>query len=191
MFAYCRNNPVNRKDSDGMSDENVKDDESQNNTENFLKWFLSHMSRQRKDGHTFSVGYTVGATWGDSGGSITKCISVDNSYNYAIQQSDSLCAGMGTGASGGLSFSYTSADNVRDLEGASSSYGATICNGFGIAVDYVTFTAATNPNKKCWGITVSLLCGAEADMHRSESFTTSKLKIWNPFKALLDRIYSN
>ena len=186
MFAYCRSNPVNRIDSHGMTDGTA----NKNEGKSFWEEFLEHMARKRKDGHTFSVGFTTGATWGDSGGSTSYCLSVDNSYNYATQRSDSLCAGAGTGASGGLVFTYTSADNVQDLKGPSSTYGATICAIFGLSIDYIEFTAATDPDKECWGISVSLLYGAEADIHRGESFTTSS-ESWNPFKALSDWLYSN
>ena len=188
MFAYCRNNVVNRKDMCGNKDEDVAQQE-EDEEESFWESFLNHMARQRKEGHTFSVGYVVGALWGSAGGSNSGCISVDNSYNYALQDSSSLNAGIGTGVSGGLVFTYTSADNVQDLRGESEAYGFTLCGSLGISVDYITFTAASNPSEKCWGISVGLLAGAEVDIHAGNSYTRSK-KSWNPFKALKDWIFA-
>ena len=178
MCAYCRNNPITRKDSLGYSDEDATDEDNES------PWskFFSHMARQRKNGHTFSVGYVYSGLWGGFGAGKSGCIAVDNSYNYALQGTDSLSVGDGTGASGGLVFTYTNADSVQDLRGTSTSTGITLCGVFGIALDYVEFTAATNPQKKCWGISVSILIGAQADAHKSESYTESTPS-WNPFRA--------
>ena len=189
MFAYCRNNSVKRKDLDGKEDDDATQQEKEDE-ESFWERFLDHMARQRENGHTFSVGYVLGATWGSAGGSTSGCISVDNSYNYALQSTDSLNIGAGTGASGGLIFTYTNADNVQDLRGNSNAYGLTLCEYFGISIDYITFTAATDPSKKCWGISVGLLVGAEADIHAGESYTQSK-KSWNPFKVLKDWLFGS
>ena len=192
MFAYCDNNPVMDCDPFGAMPVAFplayKDDSNEDLS--FWESFLLHMSRQRKNGHTFSVGYACGSVWGDMGYGKSGCIAVDNSYNYALQSSDSVNVGFGTGASVGLVFTYTTADNVYDLEGSSSAYGVTVCVVFGVAIDFISFTAATDPSKKCYGISVALLCGAEFDGHASESYTTSR-KSWNPFKALYDAIHSN
>ena len=190
MFAYCRNNPVVRIDINGTADKSIEEDNDDKESRSFGKDFLAHMARQRTNGHTFSVGFAVGSLWGDSGGGKTHCLSVDNSYNYAIQESASVSTGGGTGTSAGLIFTYTSADNVQDLAGSSTAYGGTICAVFGISLDYIQFSPPTKPEQKCWGISVSLLFGAGADIHRSDAYTTSS-KSWNPFMALLDLLYPN
>ena len=190
MFAYCRNNPVVRIDINGTADKSIEEDNDDKESRSFGKDFLAHMARQRTNGHTFSVGFAVGSLWVDSGGGKTHCLSVDNSYNYAIQESASVSTGGGTGTSAGLIFTYTSADNVQDLAGSSTAYGGTICAVFGISLDYIQFSPPTKPEQKCWGISVSLLFGAGADIHRSDAYTTSS-KSWNPFMALLDLLYPN
>jgi len=107
MFAYCGNNAVNMLDSTGTRfrlnrclapdtpcASSPKEDESPSD---FFENYLKHMARPRKDGHTFSVGYSGGSGIGGATGGKSGVISVDTSYNYAIQETTST----GTSTGGG------------------------------------------------------------------------------------------
>ena len=199
MFAYCGNNAVNMLDSTGTRfrlnrclapdtpcASSPKEDESPSD---FFENYLKHMARPRKDGHTFSVGYSGGSGIGGATGGKSGVISVDTSYNYAIQETTSTGTSTGGGGSIGLAFTYTNANSIRDLNGESVSYGATIVAATGISVDIIRFSAATDPSVSCWGISVVILFGGEVDIHASDNYTTTKTKIWNPFDWLRDLLY--
>ena len=192
MFAYCNNNSVNFADPSGMysscrvSRQCLSDGGSSllptscaSKENDFVEWLLLHMARQRKEGNTFSVGFSGGKS---------VVLSVDTSHNYAIQETTSTGAASGFGGSAGLVMTYTNATDVQDLTGSSNSYGATIVAFAGLSIDYITFNPASNPSTTCWGISVIISLGGEADIHGAQNYTTSTSS-WNPFIALWDLWY--
>ena len=157
----------------------------ENNSPSNLEMFLTHMARPRDDGNTFSAGFAFGA----SGGGVTEgksyVLSVDTSHNYATQKSTTSGASTGAGVSGGIVMTYTNATNVQDLAGPSDSYGATVASLGGLSIDYISFVPASNPDKKCWGFSVTVSLGGELEFHRAQNFTESS-ESWNPFLKLSD-----
>ena len=148
------------------------------------------MARQRKDGRTSSVGITGGTSFGGATGGKSRVLSVDNSYNYEIQESTSYGGSTSlAGGSAGLQFTFTNAPNVHDLTGTSKAYGATIVGIVGMTIDYIEFVPASRPDTTCWGINVVIAFGAEGEIHAFENYTTAESKIFNPFLWLRGKIY--
>ena len=201
MFAYCTNNPVNFHDPTGLckntfsiyfkvdcNSRTCKTSSSYN--PGFIETFLQHMARPRKEGRTSSVGITGGSSFGGATGGKSRVLSVDNSYNYEIQESTSYGGSTGlAGSSAGLQFTFTNAPHVHDLTGTSSAYGVTIVGVAGLSVDYIEFVPASRPNTTCWGINVVIAFGAEGEIHASENYTTSESTIFNPFLWLHEKLY--
>ncbi len=154
----------------------------------YFEKLLSHLARPRKNGNTFSVGLIGASNNGGIMAGKSGVLSVDTSHNYAFQGTTTMGAAPGIGGSGGLIFTYTNATDVQDLAGASKSYGFTLVATAGVSIDYITFTPASNPNAKCWGVSVAILAGGEAEVHGAENYTTST-KSWNPLIALRKRLY--
>ena len=194
-FAYCGNNPVNCVDPTGydasfvnsfsskMKDAWIKGYDYVCQAESYgaYKKFAEHLTRPRENGSTFSFGFTGGYTSGGVTGGKSYALSVDSSYNYALQKTESVGVATGIGASGGIAISFTDATNVNDLNGKSLSRGVTLISIFGISIDYIEFNPASNPDKTCRGINVVISAGGELDFHAMENYTTT-IKQWNPFK---------
>ncbi len=205
MYAYCYNNPVAYSDSEGnrpivgagpISKETVEQKKQSvaamnpkiTKTEKWSKpkkraveEFSSHMARPREDGSTFSVGITGGYTSGGISIGKTSVLSVDSSYNYAVQKTESFGISTGVGGSIGIVFSFTNASNVQDLVGASESKGITLVGLSGVSIDYVTFNPASNPYETCYGINVAISIGGELEYHKLENYTVST-NSFNPFR---------
>ena len=202
MFVYCNNNPVNIYDPDGRCSRFLgflwKVDCGKSTCETSRNYadkepgsfekFLTHMARPRKEGNTFSVGLSGGATAAGITTGKSGVLSVDTSYNYALQDTTTIGSAPGLGGSGGLVITYTNATDVQDLAGASVSYGVTLVSAAGISIDYITFTPSSNPSTTCWGISIVVSLGGEFEAHAAENFTTSTSS-WNPFIALRDFLY--
>ena len=198
MFTYCKNNTPNRDDPTGLCSRflGIKIDclrstcESSKNygKPGFLEQFLTHLARPRENGHTFSVGLAGSTSLGGASQGMSGVLSVDSSFNYALQETKSLGNGLGTGGSGGLVFTYTNASNVQDLAGASSAYGFTLVSILGISLDYITFSPASNPDTICNGLSLTLSLGGEADLHGTDNYTTSTPS-WNPIIELRKLIF--
>jgi len=137
-------------------------------------------------GRTFSAGLSVGATYIYESKGVSACISSDDDGNYALQGTTSHVTATGIGASVGLTLTYTNATNIEDLEGTSTSIGGTICSLGGIAIDYISFVPASNPNITCWGICVTISGGAGVEFHENYNYTTAISDTWNAWLALRD-----
>ena len=199
-FSYCLNNPQNLIDPSGYcantfsiyfkvdcGKRNCPTSSSFNPTD--LYKVLTDLAAPNKDGHTFSAGLTAGNTTGNTSQSVSICVSADSSNNYAIQSTTSHSGATGAGASVAVVLTYTNANNVLDLEGTSESWGGTFCLCEGVAIDYISFSPSSDPNKKCWGISVSISSGGEIEGHRMFNYTSST-DSWNLWAWLRDAIYS-
>lgn len=204
MFAYCLNNVINIIDSNGKcgrflgflwkldcgsttcktSKNYGVEDPSPFDT---FGGFLRHLLRDRDNALTFSIGPTIGVSAGGVSESWSGAVSVDSTYNYAIQTTKSSGTSTGASASAGLTMSLTSAKNIEDLNGESKSYGFSIAGAVGVAADFVTFNPASQPGKTCYGINLSIVIGADAEVH-SNINNTQTVGMWNPIKAILDSI---
>lgn len=104
-----------------------------------------------------------------------------------MQSTDTLSVASGMGASGGLSLTWTNAKYVSDLNGSSDVAGFTAIGLVGISVDCLIFVPASEPNTTKYGICVSILWGAGADIHAGTSYTQP---LWsgNPISWLIDMI---
>ena len=180
MFAYCRNNPVCRTDSTGTEDEDATDNDEEGFLDGLIAIFKA-MSDERSEGNTFSVGMVAGNSVGGSVGSRSYCISTDSSQNFAVQDTSSVGGATGHGGSLGLSFTWTNATDVQDLQGESKSQGFTVVALVGFAIDFITFNPASDPDTTKYGVSVSILGGADVDIHSQTNFTSSS-KSWNPLK---------
>ena len=203
MFAYCNNDPVGYLDSTGhlpirnaairMTDGVCSSPKPKtDNSLSIVKQILDACTDTPREGTTFSVGITASGNWGGSSGSWTGCISVDKSHNYALQETTALSgsSSAGVGASVGLTYTFTNAKNVQDLTGVSQSWGITLVEGVGASVDILRFIPASNPNDVNWGVSISIVLGAEVEAHAAENYTTST-ESWNPLKKLKQRIFGD
>ena len=182
-FLYCGNNAVNFSDPDGYRYVCNTFHGGGTKKRNIFEKILDSITTPTLQGGTFSVGVSAGSSWGGAGGGWSGCVSVDTAYNYALQETTSLSASTGGGASGGLAFTCTNAKDVQDLSGESNCRGVTLCGIAGISIDLISFVPASNPDTINWGICVTLLVGADFDGHRAVSNTEST-RSWNPFKEL-------
>ena len=183
MFAYCLNNPINYTDANGFTSEPSTHADSCECFLCSLERLLIELAAPDDDGNTFSVGLSLGYTFNYITQGIQYCISADTSNNYALQNTSSYGAATGFGVGGGLTFTYTNANNVQDLTGSSESIGGTVCVLGGISVDYITFVPASQPDRTCWGISITLSAGAELEGHANYNYTTSS-ESWNLWDAL-------
>ena len=202
MYSYCQNNPVMFSDKNGMCSKflgflwkidckNPNCSTSRkyiNRTPGFLEETLTKLTRPREDGATFSVGGSFGSTVGGNMLGKSGVLSVDSSYNYALQETTSTGVATGEGVSFGLVLTYTNASNVQDLSGYSESTGGSFVAVGGFAIDVISFNPASNPEKTCWGVSVTLSGGIEAEAHSASNDTTST-DSWNPLKSLKGYLY--
>lgn len=186
MFAYCNNNPITYTDSLGTRCVAANRDWSGSAPEQgIIEGLLDAMTDHREDSSTYSVGFNTSGSWGGTTGGASCCISADNTYNYAAQKTDTVGASssIGVGASVGFNLTFTNANNVQDLSGASTSVGFTLCTGVGISVDWITFVPASDPSVTKHGISIGICIGTEYEVHAGESYTTST-NSWNPLRKL-------
>ena len=186
MFAYCNNNPIAYTDSSGTRCVAANRDWSGSAPEQgIIEGLLDAMTDPRKDSSTYSVGFNTSGSWGGTTGGASCCISADNTYNYAAQKTDTVGASssIGIGSSVGFNLTFTNANNVQDLSGASTSVGFTLCTGVGISVDWITFVPASDPSVTKHGISIGICIGTEYEVHAGESYTTST-NSWNPLRKL-------
>ena len=194
MFAYCNNNSANCVDMHGYRASLVTrrfdncggSGASASEEQSILKKILTDIASPDGYGRTFSAGLSVGATYIYESKGVSACISSDDDGNYALQGTTSHGTATGMGASVGLTLTYTNATNIEDLEGTSTSIGGTICSLGGIAIDYISFVPASNPNITCWGICVIISGGAGVEFHENYNYTTAISDTWNAWLALRD-----
>ena len=192
MFAYCNNNPVNAIDPDGHAIMYIsfRDDPTLNmyfgggggggGGYAFAGFSSSKDKIDKLDpSYTESVGVAVGtSSYGHTTGG-TGSLAYDSSGDIALQLTqtigESTCPA--PGASIGLCRTYSTANDVQHMTGASSSIGFTICVGYGISFDFSWFET---PSGREYAVTIGILLGAELEAHGSVSHTEST-KSWNPF----------
>ena len=206
MIAYCNNNPVNLGDTSGVAPWpttvaisdcraipfgfayemelfwNMQKKEQERR--DMLVPILTAIATPSSDGGTFSAGIVMSQNMSGSGPGWSGVISADTGNNYAIQTSQMYSTSTGLGASAGLVVTWTNAKYVSDLDGESVSYGATIVSGWGFSVDYLTFSPASDPDSKKWGISIAILAGAGADGHMVISNASTQAS-WSPLQELI------
>ena len=202
MYSYCSNNPVMYSDDNGMCSrflgvfwkvdcKNPNCSSSRmykHRTPGTFEEYLEKMTQPRKSCCTVSVGLSAGSTTGGNTIGKSAVLSIDTSYNYALQETTTTGVSTGEGTSFGLTFTYTNAENVQDLSGSSEAIGGSIVALGGFAVEYITFVPASAPDKTCYGVSVTLSMGAEAEVH-SVWNETSSTNSWNPLKKLKGYLY--
>ena len=199
MFVYCLNNPVLLYDPNGNFSrllslfknfvrKTVSVISADNSGSGFFEDFLNKLISPREKGNTFSFGVSYGYSSGGVSGNKSKVLSVDTSYNYALQETISSGSSTGVGGSAGLLFSYTNAPNVEDLNDISKSWGGTFASSVGLSVDFVRFSSATIPDKEFYGFDVVISIGAEAEVHKQDNMTTTT-DIWRPIRYIKERLY--
>ena len=211
MFAYCGNNPTSHTDPTGHASWGTNtvaiSDCKSGLTPGIATYLLTIMESEQRntpvkesvvgildaintpsnDGRTFSVALTGSTIFGNSGAGKSYSLSVASGNHYALQTTETFSVASGMGASVGLALTLTNAKYVSDLNGRSDAVGFTAVGLMGISIDYLTFVPASEPSTTKHGICVSILWGADTDIHAGTSYTQTQ-RYYNPISWLIEKI---
>ena len=195
MFAYCNNCPIVFSDVHGSYPQTINYKLCLGYEGNYLpptlgEYIESIAPPPRKTfdeliGHTHSLGLTIGSSMSGLTMGKSYSISCDSNGVFSLQETDAYgsaaSAGLG-GGSIGLSYTFTNAENVQELDGEARVFGGTLCVGIGISLDFISFV--TSSGEVRWGITVAALIGAEAEIHASDAnaYSTKSGRLFDLFR---------
>ena len=112
-------------------------------------------------------------------------LAYDSSGNVAWQTTQSVGSSTSVvwGASFGVGRTISTADDIRNFEGAATGIGLTLCLPEGFSVDIMWFESTTDPGKMEYALTIAYVWGAELEGHLLEAYTETKhlLNLWSIF----------
>ena len=183
LFSYCANNPVNNTDITGMM--HVKGTDACGGAGSVS---ISVSIPRYQYNNTFSVGFCASYTAGTIMAGGAAVYSFDDSNNCAIQVTKTTGSSFFDGASGGICISYTNANSIFDLDGASWGKGFEVATPFGIGVEVFEFYP--QENAECFGVNIIIPIGASANVYNFDADTTTR-KSWRaPFETFVEYIFS-